>query len=114
MINKRELERVKYIKWGIWSEITGGTRSPRDAAKNILSRNVDTNEARKFWEVSDAIKQGVSFPELILVGTDEKSPLVVLEGHVRITAYFLRPEHMPSEMEVIVGLSKDMDKWSEY
>jgi hypothetical protein len=66
------------------------------------------------WEVADAIRQGASFPELILVDTDEKSPLVVLEGHVRITAYFLRPEYMPSEMEVIVGFSKDMDKWSEY
>jgi hypothetical protein len=53
-----------------------------------------------FWYMADALAKGASFPELILVGADEHAPLVLLEGHVRLTAYFLQPvayrHHCPS------------------
>jgi hypothetical protein len=40
-----------------------------------------------------------------------ESEFIVLEGHVRLTAYFLALEHIPEELEVIVGFSPDMDDW---
>src|SRR5229473_1872620 len=44
-----------------------------------------------FWYLADALCGGAVFPELILVGQRKGGPLVILEGHVRATAYLLRP-----------------------
>jgi hypothetical protein len=41
---------------------------------------------------------------------DERAPLVLLEGHVRLTAYFLRPDCMPPSLSVIVGYAEGMVK----
>ena len=63
-----------------------------------------------FWYMADALAKGASFPELILVGADEHAPLVLLEGHVRLTAYFLRPDCIPPSLPVIVGYAEGMGK----
>jgi hypothetical protein len=41
---------------------------------------------------------------------DEHAPLVLLEGHVRLTAYFLQPECIPPSLPVIVGYVEGMVK----
>lgn len=51
-----------------------------------------------------------SSPELILVGAQEGGPLVLLEGHVRLTAYFLAPECIPPLLPVIVGYAPGLDQ----
>ena len=58
------------------------------------------------------IPQGRSylFPELILVGPDERAPSVLLEGHVRLTAYFLQPDCIPPALPIIVGYAPGMVK----
>ena len=63
-----------------------------------------------FWYMADALAKGASFPELILAGADEHAPLVLLEGHVRLTAYFLRPDSMPPSLPVIVAYAEGMVK----
>ncbi len=63
-----------------------------------------------FWHMADALAAGVSVPVLIMVGEDEHAPLVLVEGHARLTAYFLRPDDMPVTLPVIVGYTNDMVK----
>jgi hypothetical protein len=41
-------------------------------------------------------------------------PLVLLEGHVRLTAYALFPDYLPPELEIYLGESSDLAGWSEY
>jgi hypothetical protein len=53
------------------------------------------------------------FPPLILVTAGPPGGLVVLEGHVRLTAYMLRPDRLPPELEVLVGSSPDMAGWAQ-
>jgi hypothetical protein len=36
---------------------------------------------------------------------------VVLEGHVRLTAFMLARDQMPPELEVLVGSSPAMTRW---
>jgi hypothetical protein len=60
--------------------------------------------------MADALCAGAVFPELILVGKSERSPLVVLEGHVRLTAYLLRPDCVPTTVPVLVGYSPHLEK----
>jgi hypothetical protein len=38
---------------------------------------------------------------------------VVLEGHCRLTAYMLRPDRLPPELEVLVGSSPGMAGWAQ-
>jgi hypothetical protein len=92
-----ELAEVRYIDWDYWLEVTNGTRLPRDTVNREEYRELATHAA---W-----------FPELILIALDEDSYLVVLEGHVRLTALMLEP---PEELDVIVGFSAGLVKWTSY
>ncbi len=40
--------------------------------------------------------------------------MVLLEGHARLTAYMLRPDALPPELDVLVGTSPEMDAWGLY
>jgi len=55
-----------------------------------------------------------SNPALIVVTDRERSKLVLLEGHVRLTAYGAFPEYLPDELEVYLGVSPRIDEWSEW
>ncbi|MCI0731627.1 MAG: hypothetical protein L0332_33545 [Chloroflexi bacterium] len=67
-----------------------------------------------FLSLAQQVEQGTTFPELILVGRQPGSELVVLEGHVRLTAYALALACLPEELEVIVGYSPDIIRWGLY
>ena len=45
---------------------------------------------------------------------DEREGALVLEGHARLTAYAMRPEALPSELEVLLGCSPEMGHWGLY
>jgi hypothetical protein len=53
-------------------------------------------------------------PELIAVTTPAYGPLVLVEGHVRLTAYALFPDYLPDELEIVLGISDEMTTWSEF
>lgn len=50
--------------------------------------------------------------ELIVVTTPARSRLVVVEGHVRLSAYALFPELLPDELEILLGTSPEIERWS--
>jgi hypothetical protein len=110
-LTREDLAQVRYIDYDYWTELSGGTRRVADGAARVR-RGLEAfgvgNGA--YWYLADALHAGATFPEPILVGTDERSPLVVLEGHVRMTAYLLRPEYLPATLPILVGLSPQMDK----
>jgi hypothetical protein len=114
-LNKADLEKVKYINYDYWVELSNGSRLVKDGAKSILAGiEVFKNPNKNFLEAAESLKQGFVFPEIILVARDEKTDLVVLEGHLRLTAYLMEPNFIPEELEAIVGFSKDFDKWGLY
>ena len=41
-------------------------------------------------------------------------PVVLLEGHARLTAYATFPQHLPAELELLLGVSPDMSGWSQF
>jgi hypothetical protein len=114
-LTKDELSKVLYINWDYWVEETKGTRLPQDLVKRIETKDLpEDKEVLRFRQVAESIKSGVKLPELIIVSEDEHSKLVVVEGHVRLTSYFLIPEMIKEETEVIVGFSKDIRNWENY
>ena len=109
--SRAELARVQYIDYDYWTELSGGSRLAVDAAERIR-HGIEAFGVSNggFWYLAEALKRGASFPELILVGADEGGPHVLLEGHVRLTAYFLAPECIPSRLPVIVGYAPGLDR----
>jgi hypothetical protein len=106
-----ELADVRYIYYDYWLELSGGTRRPADAAARIRAGMTPVGLPKQEHEVlakAQAVADGAAFPPLILVTTGPSGDLVVLEGHARLTAYMLRPDRLPPELEVLVGSSPGM------
>jgi hypothetical protein len=111
LLSRHELTEVRYINYDYWNELSGGSRLVVDAAgriKNGIEIYGVSNAG--IWHVAGLIAAGESLPEPILVGRDEQSPLTILEGHTRLTAYLMAPENLPDELPVFVGFSPTMDK----
>lgn len=110
-----EVARVKYIAYDYWEVLSGGSRLPADAAPRIRAGIVVFGQKTEgFLALAQALREGATFPPLILVGTRPGADLVVLEGHARLTAYLLAPECIPPELEVIAGFSPRMACWGLY
>ena len=110
-----ELAEVLYINYDYWLELSNGSRQPSDAAANIrLGKTVLDQSNSQFLKAAHAIDSGVALTKLILVATNDRAPLVVLEGHLRLTAYFLANKKLSGPQEVIIGLSPELINWDLY
>ncbi len=115
MLSRQELERVKYIEYDYWVQLSRGSRLPRDAARTILAGDEVFGVSHQgVLQMAEAFRAGALFPTLILVGKNRVSPLVVLEGHMRLTAMFVASECLPAELEVVVGFSEQIERWGCY
>jgi hypothetical protein len=108
-MTRDELLDVLYINWDWWLRISGGSRSARVAAARIRAGEIPGSTV----EEHEAYARQPQ-PPLIVVTTPAHSPLVVLEGHVRLTAYALFPELVPDEVGVLLGVSAEMTRWSNF
>ena len=99
-----EVLGILYIDWDWWLSVSKGTRlatvavevQGRDDGDRATAAAVATN------------------PELIVVTDPAHSRLVLLEGHVRLTAYAAFPEYLPFELELYLGTSPRIADWSEF
>lgn len=112
ILTREELATVRYIDYSYWNEISSGTRLPTEAARTIRSgRMIYGQSTEGFLKIAQALCDGVRFPELILVGTAPTEPLTVIEGHVRLTAFFLALECLPDEISVLIGFAPEFASW---
>ena len=97
-----DLEKISYIDYSYWNELSAGTRKPSAAAKTIRNgvRIYDVSNDG-FLRAAEYIKNGGSFPKLFFLTFDYEN-FVIVEGHLRMTAYALVPEYF-NNIEVIVG-----------
>jgi len=111
-ITPAELAKVRYVDYDYWVELSGGTCLAVDAAPRIRA-GVAPFGVSSDWALgmAQAVADGARFPPLILVTTGPSGGLVVLEGHVRLTAYMLCPDRLPPELEVLVGSSPGAAGW---
>ena len=112
-ITPAELATVRYVDYDYWVELSGGSRLAIDAAPRIRA-GVAPFGVSSDWALgmAQAVTDGARFPPLILVTAGPPRGLVVLEGHVRLTAYMLCPDRLPPELEVLVGSSPGMAAWA--
>jgi hypothetical protein len=105
-----EVLDILYIDWDWWLTLSGGSRSPRDAARRIREGLSPGVTAAEHESAARAVRAGMA-PELIAVTTPTHAPLVVVEGHVRLTAYALFPQYLPPATEVLLGVSEEITRW---
>jgi hypothetical protein len=112
---KQDLNEVMYINYSYWNELSSNTRLPLQASKNIMNQiEVFGISNQGFLDINLALKNGKVFPRLIFVSINENSRVVVLEGHARLTAYYLDNDYIPDELEVIIGFSDKFSVWDLY
>ena len=107
VLSHEEVLEIIYINWDWWLRLTEGSRRPVDAGRRIRAGEVPGVTATEHEVVSTA-------QPLIVVTTPALSRLVLLEGHMRLTALALFPDRIPDELEVLLGISDEMDAWSEF
>jgi hypothetical protein len=103
-LTRAEVPAVLYINWDWWLRISNGTRLATVAAE-VQGRD----------EGDRTIAAGAAGnPPLIVVTDPERSRLVLLEGHVRLTAYAAFPELLPDELDAYLGTSPHIGSWCQF
>jgi len=87
-----------------------GTRRAPEAARRIRAGEIEGVTVEEHEPFADAAVQ----PELIAATTDALHPLVLVEGHARLTAYALFPERLPAQLEILLGISPEMPGWCQF
>lgn len=107
-----DLNNIRYIDYSYWNELSKGTHSPLIAAQTILNGIEIYNQSNEgFVKAAEFIKSGGKFLRPILLTCDFKH-FVIVEGHLRITAFALVSEHF-NHFECFVGKcsNNDFKKW---
>jgi len=100
---KEELLEILYINWDWWLTVTNRSRRPLDAA---VSHRGDAGD--------EAIARAAAANPPLIAVRAPGSYLVLLEGHVRLTAYAAFAEHLPDELEIYLGESPGIRDWALY
>jgi hypothetical protein len=103
-VTRDELLDIRYIDWDWWLDVSNGTRNAREAARRIRAGEIPGVTAEEHAPRFDH--------PLIVATTPVLSPLVLVEGHVRLTAYALFPDRVPDEVEIVLGISEQMAGWA--
>lgn len=109
-----EVGQFWYANWKTWITLSGGTRLVADGAANVdrievIEEGTTVNDNIK--AVAKRLRNGETFPKIIVVGQRLQLPLVVIEGHTRATAYALVGPDTVTRVRVIAAISHQMDGW---
>jgi hypothetical protein len=108
LLSRDEVATIRYIDYDYWNAISNNSRLPLIATEAIRAGHVIYGQSTQgFLDVAQALRSGAYFPELIVVGTSPDAQLTVFEGHLRLTAYMLAPECIPTQLEVVAGFAPE-------
>jgi len=117
-VTPKELAKVRYIAWDWWLDRSAGTRLATEYARRIRAGDFpgDPDSGLRYHEpVARRLREGPPLPLLIVVRERSRPDfLVLVEGHVRLTAFFLFPEMLPEELELYLGTAIGLDGWGLY
>lgn len=105
-LEREEIGNLQYVDYSYWNELTDHTHLVKDAVKNIHKGKIVFEVPNdRFLAVAEKVREGEhNFEPMILWGENEHSPLTILEGHLRATAFGLAGDKAPVAIGVIVGL----------
>jgi len=115
VLEPEELERIRFIDYSYWNELSGGSRRPRDVRKTIAAGTLPEwlAELGTDWcfEFAEQLAATGTTEDLIVMGTPDTSDLIVLEGHARLTAIFVGGLQGTMTVQAYLGLSGELSQW---
>lgn len=113
LASREDLDKIKYMNYSYWNELSSGTSSCLVAAENIRNGLVVYDVSNEpFLKGVKMLENQKSFKPMILFTADYTN-YVVLEGHSRLTIYGLKPECFENvECFVIKCSENDLKKWN--
>lgn len=110
-----ELERVQFIDYSYWNELSGGSRRPTDVLATLEAGRLPTwlTDLGTSWcfEFAAQLANAQFVDDLIVMGTPDLSKLVLLEGHARLTAIFVGQLQRRVTVRAYLGLSAAIKQW---
>jgi len=110
---KEDMAKIFYIEYSYWNELSNYTGSPIEAAREILSgKTVFDMPTTDFIKIAQKLKEGNIFAPMIFLTDKSESRYIILEGHVRMTAYSLAPEYFEN-ISVLLGYCdrEELNQW---
>lgn len=112
-LSPEDINKVYYIDYDYWNELSNNTSRPLDAVKTIKNR-------KEIYEVSnqpfiDGIKylENGKFPPVILITCNDEKYLII-EGHSRMTVYGFDPSKLEGTYAYIGHCTpEEMKKYDE-
>lgn len=88
--DSKDIKRLRYVDYSYWNELSGDTSEPAIAAENVKKGITSCGVPNDgFIKAAEFIDAGGSFPPIITLTCDGEK-LLLLEGHLRATAYAMR------------------------
>lgn len=111
--SEEDLAKIRYINYSYWNELSAGTRSPLTAAKQVRKGVTIYGQSNEgFLQTAKYIENGGRFQNMIFLTADFNN-FVIVEGHLRMTAYALTPKHFNNICCIVGKCSQsDFDAWA--
>jgi len=110
-----ELERVRFIDYSYWVELSGGSRRPSDVLPTLragrLPRWLTKLGTSWCFEFAAQLVTAEVVDDLIVMATPDLGELVLLEGHSRLTAIFVGGLQRRLTVSAYLGLSAEIQQW---
>lgn len=110
-----DLERVRYIDYSYWNELSGGSRRPADVLATLRAGRLPAwlIELGTSWpfEFAAELATAEAVDDLIVMAKPDLSELVLLEGHARLTAVFVGGLQRRLTVRAYLGLSDSIEQW---
>ena len=88
---EEDIEKLRYISYSYWDEISKGTSRPSEAAKTVAAGiEIFGVSNQYFLSGSELLRKGEHFPPIITLANDDGT-FTLLEGHCRATCYAMVP-----------------------
>ncbi|MFG1820077.1 hypothetical protein ACGFIF_40405 [Kribbella sp. NPDC049174] len=116
LLSPSELLSVRYIDYSYWTALTAGTRRPTDAARFIRRGGLVFGRmpTGHFLTAAESLQAGLTCEPMMCVRSGAGRPLVVFEGHARLTAMALATECLPDEVPILLGTAAAISDWPCY
>lgn len=114
-ITKDELRKIHLPNYSLFVS-TNNIRLVSEILKYVRApHNEKWQEFRSNIEAISEILQIIKIPsEIICVTNGHDNKLVILDGVHRATAYLLNLNHLPDQIEIILGTSNQIAQWAYY
>ena len=116
LLEHEELDRVRFIDYSYWVELSGGSRWPVEVVPTLRAGRLPAwmKDLGTDWcfQLAQTVGERSALDDLIIVGTPDLDRLVVLEGHARLTALFVAGLQHELDVSAYVGTSANIESWA--